>query len=328
MSTDPHLLELAACSARLGADPLLTQGAGGNTSVKEGNTLYVKASGKKLASAESESVFVRVSIDPIAMASLRGESPEVFVDEGGSGLRGSIETPFHALIPNRLVVHLHSVRVIAHAVRHDGHEILKEKLSGLRWSWIPYAKPGWPLTKLIEATLSSTPEIWILQNHGVIVAAENVKAAENLLAQVEARLELPTRSTTGRASSSAGAEVLQAPSGWRLPNRKDVQNLAFDRVLFDWFRCGILTPDQAVFLGAAIGTDLTATAPSVTIAAEFERGVFLRESAPPAADDLLGCVYDVLIRTEDGAPLRYLGPEEIRELLNWDAEKYRQALNA
>jgi rhamnose utilization protein RhaD (predicted bifunctional aldolase and dehydrogenase) len=43
------LQELVRLSARLGADPRLIQGAGGNTSIKTGNTLWVKASGKWLA---------------------------------------------------------------------------------------------------------------------------------------------------------------------------------------------------------------------------------------------------------------------------------------
>lgn len=36
-------------SARVGADPDLVQGAGGNTSIKEGGTLWIKASGLWLA---------------------------------------------------------------------------------------------------------------------------------------------------------------------------------------------------------------------------------------------------------------------------------------
>jgi len=42
---------------RIGKDRLLVQGAGGNVSWKDGNTLWIKASGKWLAHAETEEIF-------------------------------------------------------------------------------------------------------------------------------------------------------------------------------------------------------------------------------------------------------------------------------
>ncbi len=42
---------------------------------------------------------------------------------------------------------------------------------------------------------------------------------------------------------------------------------------------------------------------------------------------LARCLGDVLMRIPQGAPLNYLTEEETRELIDWDAEKYRQALN-
>ena len=52
--------ELATLSAKLGSNPLLTQGAGGNTSVKVGDALLIKASGKRLSQALSENIFVEM----------------------------------------------------------------------------------------------------------------------------------------------------------------------------------------------------------------------------------------------------------------------------
>ena len=51
---------LRQLSARIGADPLLVQGAGGNTSVKEGGVLWIKASGKWLSGAARGHMFVPV----------------------------------------------------------------------------------------------------------------------------------------------------------------------------------------------------------------------------------------------------------------------------
>jgi len=53
-----ELHELNNLSARIGRQPLLVQGAGGNTSLKDNNILWVKASGKWLAEAGNENIFV------------------------------------------------------------------------------------------------------------------------------------------------------------------------------------------------------------------------------------------------------------------------------
>jgi rhamnose utilization protein RhaD (predicted bifunctional aldolase and dehydrogenase) len=46
------------------------------------------------------------------------------------------------------------------------------------------------------------------------------------------------------------------------------------------------------------------------------------------ADAMARCLADVLARVPKNAPLRYLSGAENDELTNWDAEKYRQKLNA
>ena len=54
--------ELKSISTRMGKDKTLIQGPGGNTSLKEGNVLYVKASGKKLSEANKENIFVPINL--------------------------------------------------------------------------------------------------------------------------------------------------------------------------------------------------------------------------------------------------------------------------
>jgi rhamnose utilization protein RhaD (predicted bifunctional aldolase and dehydrogenase) len=56
------LQPLAILSARIRKEPLLTQAAGGNTSIKSDGVLWVKASGKWLARAEDEQIFVPVDL--------------------------------------------------------------------------------------------------------------------------------------------------------------------------------------------------------------------------------------------------------------------------
>ena len=49
---------LSQLSARIGADPLLVQAAGGNTSIKQDGVMWIKASGTRLKEASSKNIFV------------------------------------------------------------------------------------------------------------------------------------------------------------------------------------------------------------------------------------------------------------------------------
>ena len=49
-------------SARVGKNILLTQAGGGNFSIKQGDVLWVKASGAWLADAEIKDIFLPISL--------------------------------------------------------------------------------------------------------------------------------------------------------------------------------------------------------------------------------------------------------------------------
>ena len=66
MNCRSEITELLDLSARIGRDPLLAQASNGNTSIKLGGTLWIKASGKWLAHAADEEILV-----PLRLAELR-----------------------------------------------------------------------------------------------------------------------------------------------------------------------------------------------------------------------------------------------------------------
>src|ERR1700730_5489533 len=145
-STRPKLLStrqerevasLRELSARVGGDPLLVQASNGNTSIKLDGILWIKASGRWLAHAMQEEMFV-----PLELAEVK-ESIENGTDVAWryarkDGLRPSIETAMHAVLRHRVVIHVHSINAIVWAIRVDGPDQLKERLEGLHWQWIPY----------------------------------------------------------------------------------------------------------------------------------------------------------------------------------------------
>src|SRR5258707_11812045 len=112
--------EIIRLSVELGRNPLLVQGPGGNISIKRDGVLWVKASGTWLADAGTRNLFVPVDLQLLRRAiAEQAEDPvrPARLDGGPTGLKPSIETTLHALLPHPVVVHVHSVATLALAIR-------------------------------------------------------------------------------------------------------------------------------------------------------------------------------------------------------------------
>src|SRR5690242_12423095 len=119
------LAPLRRLSAKLGQNLDLVQAGGGNTSLKDNGTLWVKASGKWLIRAMEDEMFLPVPRAEILRSMDEDrEYTEEYATLSGTLLRPSVETSMHAVLPHRVVVHVHSVRTIAWAVRDDAPEAL------------------------------------------------------------------------------------------------------------------------------------------------------------------------------------------------------------
>lgn len=330
---------LLSLSARVGADPSLVQAAGGNTSIKSDGTLWIKASGTWLMHARRDDIFVPVTIAPLLHAvtthSPDAERAQVFVPEGRNpnGLRPSIETTVHALMPQTVVVHVHCVDTIAAAVAENAEAALAAPLAGLAWTFIPYRRPGLPLALAIAERLRADTNVLILGNHGLAVAGSTVAAAETLLADVCARLR-----RAPRASPSADLDALARRAGtrYRLPADPVAHATATDPTSCAHAAGGSLYPDHVIFLGpGAVTTGADETADQATARLGHSpalllmpgAGVLLAAEAPPSADAMARCLADVTARMPADARPHYLTEADHAALLDWDAEKYRQALS-
>ena len=333
---DPAYRALLAHSARIGADPALVQGAGGNTSLKRDGVLWVKASGTWLRDAERRAIMVPVRMAPLltALASddPRAETARDFVvaEDNPGGLRPSIETTMHAVLPHRVVVHVHCVETIAWALREDAAAALAAPLAGLPWAFVPYVRPGPPLTRAIRERLAPETDILVLGNHGLVVGAADPAAAVALVAMVAARLRLPPRAAP---PADAPALARLAAGGAYIPAPPAVHAIATDPAALDVARRGSFYPDHVIFLGPSIRV----VAPDQPLPAGDEappmlvvpgKGVLLRRDASPGVAPLARCLADVCARLDPALPLRPLLAEEESALLNWEAEQYRRVLAA
>ncbi len=318
MTSDDLLTDaFRALSARLGRDPLQVQGAGGNTSIKGGGVMWIKASGTELAQAEERDIFVAVDRDA-ALAEAHEEagdgSCKSTVLDPAVALRPSIETTFHAAFDWAVVAHTHSVATITHAISPEGRVAAAEKLAGLPFVVVPYAKPGLPLTRQILARIGPDTQVVILHNHGLICCGGTVDEVSALIAEVETRLALAS-------VGGATPDPPPAPEGYLWSD-------------YGWFACddrartialaGSYYPDHVVFLGPALPERDHVGAPPAIL--KRGDGVLIRQDATPSQRAMLRCLSDVLSRLPADWSAEAIGPEAEAELLNWDAEKYRQAL--
>ena len=319
--------KLRRLSARVGADPLLVQAAGGNTSLKENGVMWIKASGTWLKDADARDLFVPLDHAAIVNALAKNdpacESCTSFVrtDLNSTGLRPSIETTVHALMPQRVVVHVHCVNTIAWAIRSDAEQRIREKLSGFNWAFIPYARPGLPLAGAISARLQPGVDVLVLGNHGLVVAADSVEAADALLSRAVAALARPVRAAA--AVDMATLEKHAAGTGYQPATMPETHALATDRLALTRGKSCVFYPDHVVFLGVGVATSFAGDPPLVAIPGI---GVLIRNDAKPAIEPMGRCLADVMRRIEDHDPLVALTDEDVDRLVNWDAEKYRQTL--
>lgn len=318
------LAALATLSARIGSDPMLIQAAGGNTSVKEGDVMWIKASGTLLAEALDKDIFVPCDLPAMRASLERGEAradqPQEFALSPG-GLRPSIETSLHAVFPQRVVLHAHCIHTLAHAVQADPKQAIRAKLDGFDWGIVPYVKPGANLAGHVRSIVATGADVVVLGNHGIIVAADSVEEAGDLLARVHHALRVDPVAVQE-------ADLGDLPDGW-IAGPPSLSQIALDPARLVMATGGSLYPDHVIFCGVgALATETPPegdTPPFVLIPG---KGAVLRADVSVGAQALARCLGDVLLRVQEGAELRYLTLEENGELLDWDAEKYRQALNA
>lgn len=341
MPQQPALLhELRRMSARVGRNILLVQGAGGNSSIKQDDLLWVKASGTWLADAEHKDIFVPVSLGAARTALAQGDERVPLAPGAGTALRASIETSLHALMPHTVVLHVHSVNTIAWAVRIDAREEFAKRLEGLAWRWLDYHHPGLPLAKVVHDALARDKvDVLVLGNHGLVVGAETSAAAEALVDEVERRLALAPRSTI--PADEAALRSICAGTAYRLPKDPLCHSIAIDPYSRALATSGSLYPDHVVFLGPGLpvlerGEDLRAAAspaladgpppPAALLVPGL--GCIVRKDASPGAEAMLSCLALVTCRVPLAAQIRFLTQGDESALMNWDAERYRQQLTA
>ena len=315
----------------IGQDRTLAQASTGNTSAKLDRELWIKRSGCWMSAAMQDDIFIRLNLDEIRDCLRSGLDPSEFF------AGASIETAMHAVIPHRIVAHVHSVNAIAWAVRLDGRSRLHDLLAGLHWQWIPYLPSGLPLAMGIEraSKRSRDTDVFILANHGLVVAGDDVPSVQDLLSDVQRRLAVSPRI----ASSADHATLVRLAddSIWRSPDGEEIHSLATDPISREIVSRGILYPCQAIFSAPhgleafraiderALGEDSFKQRPFLLLDG---CGVLVNRAASAATVAMLTGLAHVASRVDRSAPVRYMTDAEVSALSPEFVNRYQTLATA
>ena len=186
-----EIQELIAISQFYGKDSRFVIAGGGNTSYKNNEKIWVKASGSALATITEDgfAVLDRSLLNPMSDKQYSRDPAEreeqVKNDLAAAtltkGKRPSVETSMHNVIGYAYVVHLHPTVVNGLMCAADAESALK-RLFGEKVLFVEYTDPGYLLFKKVDEKIKEyrnrfneeSQVIW-LQNHGIFVAADSTE---------------------------------------------------------------------------------------------------------------------------------------------------------
>lgn len=335
---------LLQMSVRLGNEPDLIQGAGGNTSYKSDDLMWVKASGAELKEALAEQIFVPLHVRQLKDLDFSDIEPDLqpCIDtlRCQTGLRPSIETLLHVLMPGAYVAHVHALNTLTATLQPKLRSSLNEAMSGLNWNFVEYAKPGYELSGAVAAVIEPDDrnKIIILQNHGLIVGGDDVVDVERKIHEVESRLQSLMRAMPGSLMPpDQSLSAVCFDTDYRPVSSKLVQHLAFDESAITSLAQGSFFPDQVVFLGAGIAV----LKPGESIRDATERhavergnpsfvvllpgiGVAIAHDAGNAAFLALESVAQIALSIAT-TPIVTMTPSQESAVMHWEAERYRKS---
>ncbi|MDR3309615.1 MAG: SDR family NAD(P)-dependent oxidoreductase, partial [Tannerella sp.] len=218
--------QLIEISRKYGHDKRYVIAGGGNTSYKNDEKLWVKASGTSLATITEEgfAILDRKRLGVISEKDYSADparrEEEVKNDLAAACLtndrRPSVETSMHNAMNGRFVVHLHPTTVNGLMCSQNA-ETETARLFGDNAIYIPYTDPGYTLFKEVENRIRAyrlmfgkEPAVLLLQNHGIFVGADTIVEVEAIYEKVIATIEaaVSTRHSDEAAEIPATAQEI------------------------------------------------------------------------------------------------------------------------
>lgn len=196
--------DLIAISRKFGQDSRFVIAGGGNTSYKDENRLWVKASGHALATITEDgfAVLDRTLLNEMGEKAYNEDTAireeQVKNDLAAACItkdrRPSVETSLHNCMGFAFVVHLHPTLVNGLMCSVNAEAACKEIFPDALY--IEYTDPGYTLFKKVydrikayKAEKGKEPQVIFLQNHGIFVGGDTTAEIEGIYSEVLGKLE-------------------------------------------------------------------------------------------------------------------------------------------
>jgi rhamnose utilization protein RhaD (predicted bifunctional aldolase and dehydrogenase) len=350
---DKQLNTLIALCRRYGSSRYVSAG-GGNVSWKDKDTLWIKASGTYLADADETTLVAvrRKALGDLYRTPVPANTSEreawakqiihQAVENSESCGRPSVETPLHDLFEAAYVVHTHAPLVngltCARNAESACHELFPEAL------WVPYVDPGVTLCLYVKRQFEDyvrdhgrEPSLIIMQNHGMVVAADELAEIDLIHGRIFKVLEETYREADLHTDNPVYGieEVSSLPvpelTGQTGPEPVTLKCTGFQPVP------GPLTPDHVVYSGVEpfhaeggvtlegyrqrYGSEPRLVVHEGTLYAQGATFAKAKVTCDLASDGAL-----VLRLTEAFGGVNFMTEEQWRFVVNWEAESYRQSI--
>ncbi|MBN2164607.1 MAG: class II aldolase [Pontiellaceae bacterium] len=326
------------------------KGGGGNTSVKNETTLWVKPSGTTLKGLTQET-FVQMNREKInalyevetpSEAAAREELVKnAMADavENDAG-RPSVEAPLHNVFNAKFVVHTHPALVNGLTCAKGGEAACRRLFPEALW--VEYIDPGYTLCMEVRQRIAGyvadkggEPALLVLQNHGIFIAADTDEEIRALYAKVMDVLS----NEYARASVS---EMLEIEDVSESPETEaHIKTVFGDDAAFVassgmfGYAPGPITPDHLVYSkafpfigelsesGAAAYKSTRGYAPKVVVAGNRVYGIGNSQKNADLALELAQDGALVMQLTEAFGGINYMTDAQREFIENWEVESYR-----
>jgi NAD(P)-dependent dehydrogenase (short-subunit alcohol dehydrogenase family)/rhamnose utilization protein RhaD (predicted bifunctional aldolase and dehydrogenase) len=210
-----QIKNLIEISRFYGSDGNFVIAGGGNSSFKDENTIWVKASGLPLAELTEKGLVAlsRKKLREIASKSY-SEDPVTREEQVKTDLcnciidpsnkyRPSVETSLHEMIRYKFVVHLHPSLVNGVLCSRNAKSFISRNFSE-EVLFVPYTDPGYTLFKNLEKEISdyrtrfpNDPRIIFLENHGIFAAADSIAEIRDIYSNITSTVEKQVKPVSG-----------------------------------------------------------------------------------------------------------------------------------
>jgi len=325
------------------------QGAGGNISIKEGDIIHIKKSGKHFRDIKDANDVISCNISKEDIRSILEISNKqnleneynTLIEQKVSGKdRPSIELSFH-VFGDKFTLHLHPTIINIFTCTKQGQEIIKKICKeNNNMSFVDYCKPGIILTDTIMQKRSMLNEITFLFNHGIIITGPSEESIKESYKLIESQLkkqiiyheyiqdiDLLKISSNRENDFLINNDFLQ----------KNGSKILINKPVEGFYNLPHLYPDSAIYNARVISQSTNKRYKrlentiikkifNLNDSIEWLINAPNKKEAMFKAEIFINKMKIEYFAKLNGFTPSYLDEKSINELLNWDAEKYRQDL--